>query len=93
MPDLSIAAIDVILTDVKVNHNDCYRVVFEVAEQVPNVMICHGRPTFRGDPALAEEDGRYGHAWCELGDVVIDYSHGKQVVMDEVQWGPWGEGL
>ena len=60
---------------------DCYEAALEFMvdnhEQTDEFTLIHGIATGQGPI----KGMLYGHAWVEQGDVVFDYSNGKQVVM------------
>lgn len=68
--------------DIKVSRSNCYEVVFELIEAMPEARIVHGRPVYRGPEHLADPDGRYCHAWVEQHGVVFDLSHGREFIVD-----------
>jgi len=57
---------------------DCYdvagRMVMDGNEQF---VLCHGLVT--GQRELSGQI--IGHAWCEIGDIVLDFANGKHTVM------------
>jgi hypothetical protein len=58
---------------------DCYPTAFHlVVDERPDALVVHGEVDGQG-PAFGE---RFGHAWVEDGDTVLDYSNGLAVEMD-----------
>lgn len=58
---------------------NCFEAALAVAnEDRLRTTIVHGIPLGRGG---ANGGQRYWHAWAEVGDVVVDRSHGLEVVM------------
>ncbi len=54
---------------------DCYRVAGNMAVDNPHMKLCHGIVTGHGPL----NGLLIGHAWVEVGDIVIDYSNGHKV--------------
>lgn len=55
---------------------NCYQVAGNMIlnDGIPGLVLCHGYPF---SPSKGR---RIRHAWCELGDVVFDFSNEKEVV-------------
>jgi hypothetical protein len=62
---------------------DCFEAAGNLVIELPDeAILVHG--TVSGQGPL--KGMRIKHAWCELGDVVFDYSNGKQIVMRKEQY-------
>lgn len=63
---------------------DCYEVALGVLLDFgsgSDAVLCHGVPLGTGGEAKGL---RFGHAWVEVGDMVIDRSNGHDVEMPRV---------
>jgi len=70
----------------KPSYGDCYqangRAILGLLPSNPvakDAVLCHG--TIYGSKI-----GFHGHAWLELGDVVLDYSNGQQIVLRKEEY-------
>lgn len=56
---------------------DCYVVAAQIVDAAdnPDLLLCHGVAIGQGDI----QGMAFSHAWCELGDLVIDMSNGLNV--------------
>jgi len=63
---------------------DCFEVAGRamITPEVPEMRLVHAYVTGQGPIA----GKRFSHAWNEIGDVVLDYSNGRQVVMRKPQY-------
>lgn len=63
---------------------DCFKVAGRnmIDDPPPELTLVHAYVTGQG-PVKGK---RFSHAWNEIGDVVIDYSNGKKVVMRKGQY-------
>lgn len=66
------------------NKGDCYEVAGKamIDSRLPGLKLVHAHVTGQG-PLKGK---RYGHAWNEIGDVVLDNSNGRQIVMRKEQY-------
>ena len=57
---------------------DCYEssahLILEIGD---NAQLCHGVATGQGEI----EGIKHGHAWIEMGELVLDFSNGKEIAM------------
>lgn len=61
---------------------NCYEVAGKLIadmDDFPNVFLCHGLVTGQGKV----KGIRFGHAWVEINNIVIDISNGKNVAMEK----------
>lgn len=73
------------MTDTNDNGGDCFEVAGNMALQRlmsgepldASFRVVHGRPTGQGQLAGIVFD----HAWVEIGDMVIDQSNGRNIIM------------
>jgi len=63
-------------------NGNCYKVAGNLIVDVKDGFLCHGLVTGQGEV----EGIRFGHAWIELNDTVIDVSNGKQLVMSKKRY-------
>lgn len=63
---------------------DCYKVAAELAMELGGT-LCHGEPLLR-NPATGERGPRYGHAWVELDDLVLDFANGRNLRIARPQY-------
>lgn len=68
---------------------DCFKVAGRamITPEVPEIKLVHAYVTGQGPTA----GKRFSHAWNEVGDVVLDYSNGRQVVMRKPQYYQLGQ--
>lgn len=68
---------------------DCYIVAghYIVESKANNILLCHGIVSGRGKL----KGLRIGHAWIEMGDVVLDHSNWGSIVMRKEQYYKIGE--
>jgi hypothetical protein len=68
----------------KINLGDCFQVSAQsiLYDNLPGLKLVHAYVTGQG-PLKRR---RYEHAWNEIGDVVIDKSNGRQIVMRKEQY-------
>jgi len=66
------------------NKGDCYEVSGNamIDSNLPGLKLVHAHVTGQG----SLEGKRYAHAWNEIGDVVLDTSNGRQIVMPKEQY-------
>ena len=62
---------------------DCYEVAGRMVleDRMPGLLLCHGFPICRKPGKHFGK--RMGHAWCELGDVVFDFSNGNKAIIQK----------
>lgn len=63
---------------------DCYKVACDTVLNSPaiDMLLCHGIATGQGKI----KGTRFGHAWVEIGDTVIDFSNGLQVMISRERY-------
>lgn len=61
----------------KKTRGDCYQASGHLIMDDSNFLLCHGNVLGRGKI----KGKRIGHAWCEVGDVIFDFSNGKQKIL------------
>jgi len=76
------------ITEIK-GCGDCFQVAGRamITPEVPEMRLVHAYVTGQGPIA----GKRFSHAWNEIGDVVLDYSNGRQVVMRKPQYYELGQ--
>lgn len=59
---------------------DCYVAAGKLAMDNEDYILVHGMPAGRGELS----GKRFGHAWVEDGDNVLDYSNGKKLKIQKI---------
>lgn len=75
----------------KTNKGNCYEMAGKAVTSgdIPGLVLCHGFPIcLNKDKHYGK---RFGHAWCELNDSVLDFSSGSQVVISRKKYYELGQ--
>ena len=61
---------------------DCFEVAAKNVMDNKHLYLVHAEVSGQGDL----EGVRFAHAWCEVGDIVMDFSNGRNIVMRKEQY-------
>ena len=59
---------------------DCFLASYHLIMEQNDLILVHGIVTGQGDL----NGVRYAHAWCERGDMVLDYSNGRRLEIPKI---------
>lgn len=60
------------------DHGDCYQVAYGLVFQIHGSLLAHGEVTGTKGPHSGK---RFGHAWIEIGDFVLDCANGNNSIV------------
>ena len=64
-------------------NGNCYQSAGTLIADMPDdALLCHGTVTGQGPV----EGIKFGHAWIEINDIVIDKSNGNNICMDKERY-------